>query len=740
MPPQVLRPPVASTPSSNATLSQAHPSTTTGDLQPGESISLASRRPKRAAAIASQAATQAVSSTSRRKSSASSIKSSGGDSSSSSSTTLPRTPAAHTVLHSTSLSQQSSKIADYDPLSTSTAYNTLSNSSTTTRPMAALPRAKRARRGDGPMDNGYVHHSNGSLASAMAYDGAISPAGPSTHAAMPVMAPANRSSIVMGIDAALNNHHHHPQHLPLHPSRSHASVREVIGGREREVFVVDSNSPPAAPYSHEYVEAFNGHHVKGKRKAADTPSSAVSSAVDHTAGMTQTTAAKRRRKDVGIPAPMYGDQSLYNKPDAIRPVYANHVIDPSMANYAALAPKPAPVAPLPSYRGGYQAGITYQKQKNGVDPYAVKDLYSASTTPVPPELPVDDAEGHYIVREGQYVTRRYRIMSLLGQGTFGKVVKCKDYDQPRLVAIKIIRAVQKYTDAAQIEIRVLQTLREADPWNENKCIHLLDTFTYLNHVCIVSELLGQSVFDFLKDNDFHPFPPRHIWSFAKQLLRSVAFLHGLKLVHTDLKPENILLVNGAFDLVPRSWRANAKKTRVLQDTDIRLIDFGSATFDDEYHSQVVSTRHYRAPEIILQMGWSFPCDAWSIGCILIEFYTGDALFQTHDNLEHLAMMEAVLGKMPDDFCRKAQTYRPNLFRGGQIDYPNSSANRQSRKYVKAMKPLGDMINSPAAYRKHDQRFKHLLERLLTFDPTRRISVEQALRHPYFELTENEIPA
>lgn len=85
----------------------------------------------------------------------------------------------------------------------------------------------------------------------------------------------------------------------------------------------------------------------------------------------------------------------------------------------------------------------------------------------------------------------------------------------------------------------------------------------------------------------------------------------------------------------------------MLDTEIRLIDFGSATFQDEYHSSVVSTRHYRAPEIILGLGWSYPCDIWSIGCILVEFYTGDALFQTHDNLEHLAMMEAVVSARID---------------------------------------------------------------------------------------------
>ena len=86
---------------------------------------------------------------------------------------------------------------------------------------------------------------------------------------------------------------------------------------------------------------------------------------------------------------------------------------------------------------------------------------------------------------------------------------------------------------------------------------------------------------------------------------------------------------------------------MLLNPEIRLIDFGSATFEEEYHSSVVSTRHYRAPEIILNLGWSFPCDIWSIGCILVEFYTGDALFQTHDNLEHLAMMEAVVGQKID---------------------------------------------------------------------------------------------
>ena len=100
------------------------------------------------------------------------------------------------------------------------------------------------------------------------------------------------------------------------------------------------------------------------------------------------------------------------------------------------------------------------------------------------------------------------------------------------------------------------------------------------------------------------------------------------MTHTDLKPENVLFVS------PGDWRVelvahgvkssggqpNTKQVRRMRDSRVKLIDFGSATFDWEHHSSVVSTRHYRAPEVILELGWSHPCDVWSIGCIIFELY------------------------------------------------------------------------------------------------------------------------
>lgn len=109
------------------------------------------------------------------------------------------------------------------------------------------------------------------------------------------------------------------------------------------------------------------------------------------------------------------------------------------------------------------------------------------------------------------------------------------------MAIKIIRAIPKYRDASKIEVRVLQKLRERDPTNKksvsfcchlltsklnplafSNCIHLLTWFDHRNHICLVSELLGMCVYDFIKENDFAPFPRHHIQKFAKQLLGSVA--------------------------------------------------------------------------------------------------------------------------------------------------------------------------------------------------------------------------
>ncbi|XP_053331148.1 dual specificity protein kinase CLK2 isoform X2 [Spea bombifrons] len=337
----------------------------------------------------------------------------------------------------------------------------------------------------------------------------------------------------------------------------------------------------------------------------------------------------------------------------------------------------------------------------------------------------DDVEGHLIYRTGDWIQERYEIVSTLGEGTFGRVVQCVDHRRGgSRVALKIIKNVEKYKEAARLEINVLEKINEKDPENKHLCVQMFDWFDFHGHMCISFELLGLSTFDFLKENSYYPYPIHQVRHMAYQVCHAVKFLHDNKLTHTDLKPENILFVNSDFEL---AYNVDKKRDeRCVKSTDIRVVDFGSATFDHEHHSTIVSTRHYRAPEVILELGWSQPCDVWSVGCIIFEYYVGFTLFQTHDNREHLAMMERILGPVPSRMTRK--TRKQKYFYHGRLDWDeNTSAGRYVRENCK---PLRRYLLSEAE--EHHQLFD-LIEGMLEYEPSKRITLAESLKHPFFDV-------
>lgn len=235
-------------------------------------------------------------------------------------------------------------------------------------------------------------------------------------------------------------------------------------------------------------------------------------------------------------------------------------------------------------------------------------------------------------------------------------------------------------------------------------------------------MLGLSVFEFLKENHYQPYSIDQVRHMAFQLCKSVKFLHDNRLTHTDLKPENILFSNSDSDTI-YDTTAN-KGYHQIRCPDIRLIDFGSATFDYEHHSTIVSTRHYRAPEVILELGWSHPCDVWSVGCIIFELYTGYTLFQTHDNLEHLAMMERILGELPYYMIRK--TRKSKYFYRGKLDWDENSS---SGRYVREnCRPLQKYMLSDTE--EHRLLFD-LIRQMLEYDVSDRFTLAEAMRHPFF---------
>ena len=331
----------------------------------------------------------------------------------------------------------------------------------------------------------------------------------------------------------------------------------------------------------------------------------------------------------------------------------------------------------------------------------------------------DDDEGHLVYSPGDMLQDRYRVLDTLGEGTFGKVIKVQDLYKNRAVALKIIKNVKKYREAAKLEINVLAKLNKYDPQGKNLCVGMLDWFDFHGHMCIAFEILGKSVFDFLKDNSYSPYPLEHVRQMAYELCFSVNFLHRNRLTHTDLKPENILFRDSTAEL--------RDTVQQVKNPEIRLIDFGSATFNHEHHSSIVSTRHYRAPEVIMELGWSQPCDVWSIGCIIFECALGATLFQTHDNREHLAMMERVLGPLPQRMAARSQL---KYFSHGRLEWDETSSN--GRYVRKNCRPLRRYIPREARGQDGWDDMFDLINKMLIYEPSRRLTLPEALRHPFFD--------
>ena len=338
----------------------------------------------------------------------------------------------------------------------------------------------------------------------------------------------------------------------------------------------------------------------------------------------------------------------------------------------------------------------------------------------------DDEEGHLIFKYGDIMQNRYMMMEVLGEGTFGKVIKCYDLHRACFVALKMIKNVRKYKDAAKLEINVLTKLTKYDPRGRNLCVAMLDWFDFHGHMCIAFEMFGLSVFEFLKANAYQPYPIEHVRQIAYDLCYSVNFLHRNRITHTDLKPENILFFDSTF--CTEFDRDRSTSINRVVNPEIRLIDFGSATFNHEHHSTIVSTRHYRAPEAIMELGWREPCDVWSIGCIMFEVALGVTLFQTHDDREHLAMMEHILGELP---VRMGVKSKVKYFTGnGRLDWDEDSSN--GRYVRKNCKPLRKYIPREMRGDPDWQDMFDLIRKMLIFEPSRRLTLNEALRHRFFD--------
>jgi len=336
--------------------------------------------------------------------------------------------------------------------------------------------------------------------------------------------------------------------------------------------------------------------------------------------------------------------------------------------------------------------------------------------------PKVDDDDHMCYLRNHSIMNKYRLELTIGEGAFGKVVSAKDLNRNRHYAIKIVKNVKKYRKSARYEILILKKISNSDQSNKY-CIELKNHFVYFGHACLVFRKYGISVYEFMKLNSFFPFPTKHAINISYQLCAGIKFLHGLNIIHTDLKPENMVFVDDAFTVCnsPES-RVNEK---ILHSSDIKIIDFGNGIFEDDDHSTTICTRHYRPPEVILELGYNRKVDVWSAGCIMFEVYTGVTMFKAHSNLEHLFMIEVILGKIPQKLIQN--TKKTKYFKRNRPDWDALDSDEQ--RHVRKCKFLEDYFESNKS---EDSQMVDILDIMLEIDPGHRQDIRSCLKHNLFD--------
>ncbi|KAG6950030.1 hypothetical protein JG688_00014362 [Phytophthora aleatoria] len=302
------------------------------------------------------------------------------------------------------------------------------------------------------------------------------------------------------------------------------------------------------------------------------------------------------------------------------------------------------------------------------------------------------------------IPSHFEYVKTIGSGAYGVVISATSSKTGTTVAIKNIqRAFDDLTDAKRI-VREIKLMRHLN----HKCVlGVEDIFepvalSKFEDVYIVSQLMATDLHRVIYSR--HALSDEHIAFFMYQMLCAMKYVHSANVIHRDLKPSNVLV------------NANC---------ELKICDFGLArgVFPEEELelTEYVVTRWYRAPEIMLGcMKYTREVDVWSMGCIFAEMMSRKPLFPGQDYIDQLHLIMNALGAPNDQDLYFLTNARARKFMNAEFQ----------KRGPNPTKPLAHMFTDspPDAL--------DLLQKMLVIDPNKRISVDEALAHPYMASIRN----
>lgn len=243
------------------------------------------------------------------------------------------------------------------------------------------------------------------------------------------------------------------------------------------------------------------------------------------------------------------------------------------------------------------------------------------------------------------------------------------------------------------ELRLLKLLKHENIINIETII-LPKSREDFEDVYVISEMMDTDLTSIIKSDQ--PLTEEHYKFFLYQLLRGLKYIHSAKIVHRDLKPRNLL---------------------VNSNCDLKICDFGLArplfkNMKANVLTEYVATRWYRAPELLLSANtYTTSVDMWSVGCIFAEMLQRKPFLPGTDTKNQIELICEYLGTPDLDNIKNIPEESKKLIK----NLPKNKKNGRDFTKLFCEAP-------PEAI--------DLLKKLLLFDPEKRITVEQALQHPY----------
>lgn len=286
--------------------------------------------------------------------------------------------------------------------------------------------------------------------------------------------------------------------------------------------------------------------------------------------------------------------------------------------------------------------------------------------------------------------RRYEKIEFLGEGQFATVYKARDLQDDKIVAVKKIKIGTRAEAADGINRTALREIKLLQEISHPNIIGLLNVFGHKSNVSLVFDFMETDLEIIIKDNSI-VLTAAHIKSYILQTLEGLHYLHAHWILHRDLKPNNLLINDKGI---------------------LKLGDFGLAKFygsPNRIYTHQVVTRWYRCPELLFgAKNYSTGVDTWAVGCILAELLLRVPFFPGESDLDQLTRIFQALGTPTEETWLGMQDL-PDY-----IQFKVFPPNPLSCIFTAASDDLLDVMAS-----------------LLSMDPLKRCTTEEALKMPYF---------